>query len=82
MEQHNDTDYSDPYHYLRSTDATSSNATDQLYYNHFPHIANYSYYGNDTHESSMVANLSLINFVSDENPYGLRYGMVTSVVLR
>lgn len=54
---------------------------DDFYYNHFHQIANYSQY-NGTN-GSLVGNLSLLNFDGyDENPYGLRYGMATTVVFR
>lgn len=47
---------------------------------HFHAIGNYSQF-NGT--NGTIANLSLLNFdVDDENPYGLRYSMATTVVLR
>lgn len=53
---------------------------DELYYVHFHEIANYSQY-NITNGTN--TNLSQLNFdVDDENPYGLRYGMLMTVVLR
>lgn len=53
---------------------------DELDAGHIHVMGNYSQF-NGT--NGTIANLSLLNFdVDDENPYGLRYGMATTVVLR
>lgn len=62
------------------TIANSSSSMEELDVGHFHSMGNYSQF-NGT--NGTIANLSLLNFdVDDENPYGLRYGMATTVVLR
>lgn len=56
------------------------NSMEELDPNHFPALLNYSQF-NGT--NGTIGNLSVLNFdVEDENPYGLRYSMTTTVVLR